>query len=195
VKIQVEFNPAQASAYRLIGYENRVLAKEDFNDDKKDAGEIGAGHSVTALYEVVPAGGAMPGATTGVDELKYAPKAASAPVVEKSEVRGQRSEVSPEMLTLKLRYKKPDGDVSTKLEFPLTDRGETWEKSSKDFRWAAAVASFGMLLRDSPHKGRTTWDSTLELAHEGKGEDATGYRTECVALIEKARVVASAAPQ
>ncbi len=181
VKIQVEFNPAQAAAYRLIGYENRVMAKEDFNDDKKDAGEIGAGHTVTALYEIVPAGAFAPGVTQPVDELKYS--------AEKSEIRNQKSEMSPELLTLKLRYKQPDGDVSAKLEFPLTDRGETWEKSSRDFRWAAAVASFGMLLRDSPHKGRTTWDSALELAHEGKAEDGTGYRAECIALLEKARAV------
>jgi len=193
VKIQVEFNPAQASAYRLIGYENRLLAKEDFNDDQKDAGEIGAGHSVTALYEIVPAGGAVPG-TPRVDELKYVPKTASASAPDKSSIPNPQSPISnpsasPELLTLKLRYKKPDGDVSAKLEFPLTDRGETWEKSSRDFRWAAAVASFGMLLRDSPHKGGVTWDSTLELAHEGKGEDRTGYRAEGLDLIEKARTL------
>jgi Ca-activated chloride channel family protein len=190
VKIQVEFNPAQASAYRLIGYENRVLAKEDFNDDKKDAGEIGAGHSVTALYEVVPVGKAVPSVPPAVDELKYTAKPASAPASEKSEIRNPQSATSPELLTLKLRYKQPDGDVSTKLEFPLTDRGETWEKSSPDFRWAAAVASFGMMLRESPHKGTATWDSTLELAHEGRGDDRSGYRAECVALIERARTIA-----
>jgi secreted protein with Ig-like and vWFA domain len=274
VKIQVEFNPAQAAAYRLIGYENRVLAKEDFNDDRKDAGEIGAGHNVTALYEVVPAGGAVPGASPAADELKYSAKPvadptqesgsspgewfvtaytftqqaeqaeavgdtaqalarnreakaildkiakqnpdwkpeivafrvkrtaesiarlekllpSSAPAADQSAIHNPQSATpSPELLTLKLRYKKPDGDVSTKLEFPLTDRGETWEKSSSDFRWAAAVASFGMLLRDSPHKGAATWDSTLELAHEGRGDDRAGYRAECLALIEKARTIA-----
>ncbi len=194
VKMQVEFNPAQAAAFRLIGCENRLLAKEDFNDDKKDAGEIGAGHSVTALYEVVPAGGVVPGVPPPVDELKYSSKPASAPGAEKAEIFNPQAPISnspssPELLTLKLRYKMPDGDVSTKLEFPLTDRGETWEKSSPDFRWAAAVASFGMLLRDSPHNGRAKWDSTLELAHEGRGEDRAGYRAECIALIEKARTL------
>lgn len=191
VKIQVEFNPAQAAAYRLIGYENRLLAKEDFNDDKKDAGEIGAGHTVTALYEVVPAGKTVPG-TPAVDALKYQRE-------EKSEVgRNERSEAGPatrksevaELLTLKLRYKQPDGDTSKLLEFPLTDRGETWEKSSRDFRFAAAVAGFGMLLRESPHKGSATWSSVRELAMEGRGDDRSGYRGEFLTLIDKAKVLA-----
>ena len=160
VKIQVEFNPAQVAAYRLIGYENRMLAKEDFNDDKKDAGEIGAGHTVTALYEVVPAGKELP-APAQVDALKYQSRS---PQSEESEIRNPKSGISPELLTLKLRYKAPDGDTSKLLEFPLTDTGTTWEKSSRDFRFAAAVAGFGMLLRDSPHKGGATWDSIRELA-------------------------------
>ena len=193
VKIQVEFNPAQVSGYRLIGYEKRLLAKEDFNDDKKDAGEIGAGHTVTALYEVVPAGKELPKTAT-VDPLKYQGTAA-----EKSEVRtegraaaaadgaNQKSEISPELLTLKLRYKAPDGDTSKLLEFPLTDTGATWEKSSGDFRFAAAVAGYGMLLRDSSHKGNATWNSVRELAVEGKGSDAAGYRAEFISLLEKAQ--------
>ncbi len=189
VKIQVEFNPAQASAYRLIGYENRLLAKEDFNDDKKDAGEIGAGHMVTALYEVVPVGGAMPAVLPLVDALKYTAESAANPAAKPEAIVGGKLSGSAEMLTLKLRYKKPDGDISQKLEFPLTDRGETWEKSAQDFRWAAAVASFGMLLRDSPHKGGTTWDATLEMAREGKGDDSTGYRVECLALMERAKSI------
>ncbi|MGV3531172.1 MAG: vWA domain-containing protein, partial [Chthoniobacteraceae bacterium] len=186
VKIQVEFNPAQVSAYRLIGYENRLLAKEDFNDDKKDAGEIGAGHTVTALYQIVPAGVAIE--SPGVDPLKYQPKpeAAPAPAVP---VEG----ASKEMLTLKLRFKQPDDDTSTLREFPLTDAGLTWERSSRDFRFAAAVASFGMLLRDSPHKGSSNWDSTMELAVEGKGEDAGGYRQEFIGLLEKAKSLQPAA--
>ena len=181
VKIQVEFNPAQVSGYRLIGYEKRLLAKEDFNDDQKDAGEIGAGHTVTALYEVVPATGEVPVAAK-VDALKY-----QAPAAEKPETKNQKPETSTELLTLKLRYKAPEGDVSKLLEFPLTDAGATWEKSSRDFRFAAAVAGYGMLLRDSPHKGAATWDSVRELAVEGKGEDATGYRAEFISLLEKAR--------
>ena len=181
VKIQVEFNPAHVAAYRLIGYEKRLLAKEDFNDDKKDAGEIGAGHTVTALYEAVPAGGDVP-PPGKVDALKY-----QTPAPEKSEIRNQKSEISPEMLTLKLRYKAPDGDTGKLLEFPLTDSGAAWEKSSRDFRFAAAVAGYGMLLRDSPHKGSATWDSIRELAVEGKGGDAAGYRAEFISLLEKAR--------
>jgi Ca-activated chloride channel family protein len=184
VKVQVEFNPAQVAAYRLLGYENRLLAKEDFNDDTKDAGEIGAGHTVTALYEVVPAGKAVPDASAGVDELKY-----QGPVVEKLEARNPKPDHSPELLTVKVRYKQPDGDVSRKLEFPLTDNGATWEKSSRDFRWAASVASFGLLLRDSPHKGGANWNMTLELANEGKGDDRDGYRAEFAGLVEKARAL------
>jgi Ca-activated chloride channel family protein len=180
VKIQVEFNPAQVTAYRLIGYENRLLAKEDFNDDTKDAGEIGAGHSVTALYEVVPSG--QPAPNRAVDPLKYqtAPLAAAQPAP---------NALSREMLTLKLRHKLPDGDKSQLLEIPLVDEGGAREKTSRDFRFAAAVASFGMLLRDSPHKGAANWDATMELAVEGKGDDASGYRGEFISLISKAKAL------
>ena len=183
VKIQVEFNPAQVSGYRLIGYEKRLLAKEDFNDDTKDAGEIGAGHTVTALYEVVPAGAKLPGGPA-VDGLKYQTVES-----QKSAIRNPQSAISPELLTLKLRYKAPDGDTSKLLEFPLTDRGETWEKSSRDFRFAAAVAGYGMLLRESPHKGTATWDSVRELAMEGRGEDRSGYRAEFLTMIDKAKAL------
>ncbi len=181
VKIQVEFNPAQVSGYRLIGYEKRLLAKEDFHDDQKDAGEIGAGHTVTALYEIVPAGKDVP-ASAKVDALKY-----QTPAAENPETRNQKPETSPELMTLKLRYKAPDGDASKLLEFPLTDTGATWEKSTRDFRFAAAVAGYGMLLRDSPHKGDATWSAIHELAVEGKGEDTTGYRAEFISLLEKAK--------
>ncbi|HEX8296748.1 MAG TPA: von Willebrand factor type A domain-containing protein [Chthoniobacteraceae bacterium] len=201
VKIQVEFNPSQAAAYRLIGYENRMLRKEDFNDDTKDAGEIGAGHTVTALYEVVPAGKEVPG-VPGVDELKYqrlAKSSAESPaIVDAAKTEGQsaiaapaqpaeKTKASSELLTVKLRYKAPDSDTSKLLEFPLTDEGKSYERSSKDFRFASAVASFGMLLRDSPHKGSANWSSTLELAAEGKGEDRHGYRAEFVGLVERAK--------
>jgi Ca-activated chloride channel family protein len=181
VKIQVEFNPAQVTAYRLIGYENRLLAKEDFNDDTKDAGEIGAGHSVTALYEVVPAGQQPP--NRAVDPLKYqnpAPAPAQIAAV---------NPLSREMLTLKLRHKLPDGDKSQLLELPLVDEGAAREKTSRDFRFAAAVASFGMLLRESPYKGSANWDTTMELAVEGKGEDSSGYRGEFISLIGKAKAL------
>src|SRR5205814_6202602 len=118
VKIQIEFNPRTVESYRLIGYENRLLAKEDFNDDTKDAGEIGAGHTVTALYEVVPAGGDAPQVRPKVDELKYQKPAASTPP----------PATSPELLTVKLRYKEPDGATSKLLEFPVTDAGAPYAK-------------------------------------------------------------------
>jgi Ca-activated chloride channel family protein len=178
VKIQVEFNPAQVKAYRLIGYENRMLAKEDFNDDTKDAGEIGAGHTVTALYELVPAGGAI--ATPGVDPLKYQ----RTPVLADKATDG-------ELLTLKMRYKQPDGDVSKLLEFPVTDAGKPYAEASPDFKFASAVAGFGMLLRDSPYKGNLSFDAVLELAQEGKGADRNGFRNEFVDLVKTAKILSA----
>ena len=174
VKIQVEFNPATVKAYRLIGYENRVLAHQDFNDDKKDAGEIGAGHTVTALYEIVPAGGTL--GVPGVDPLKYqeAPKP-------------RREANRSELLTLKLRYKQPDGDRSTLLEETLADRDVAFEEASTDFRFAASVASFGMLLRDSPFKGDANFGATLTWAKASLGPDKDSLRAEFVTLVEKAR--------
>ena len=178
VKLQLEFNPAQVGTYRLIGYENRVLAAADFNDDRKDAGEIGAGHTVTALYELVP-----PGADKAtVDALKYQPTEKAKSAVP--------ADLKKELLTVKLRYKEPTGDTSKLLEFPLADNGNKWEQSSPDFRWAASVASFGMILRDSPHRAGASWDLVSELAAEAKGEDRKGYRAEFLQLIEKAKVVA-----
>jgi Ca-activated chloride channel family protein len=176
VKIQVEFNPAEVAAYRLIGYANRLLAKEDFNDDTKDAGEIGAGHSVTALYEIVPAGQEAP--TPGVDPLKY----------QKPKALTDASD-SGEDLTVKLRYKAPDGEKSKLLEFPVKDNGAGLDKASTDFRFAAAAASFGMVLRDSPHKGDATLKSVRRLAKKGKGADPHGYRKEFLALVEKTREI------
>lgn len=295
VKLQVEFNPARVGAYRLIGYEKRLLAKEDFNNDKKDAGEIGAGHTVTALYEVVPAGKETPPIAT-VDKLKYAALAPQpnpeparsaenggpnqinivttsdgrvAVTQDKTEAdgsithtlarsdRAQRvaetgdvllygmpdvtqglnrcvattpqtwmklarsgkveahgphrtlvidgapggsklaqtssdpmglpASVRNEMLTLKLRYKAPDGDKSTLLEYPLVDPGTSWEESSRDFRFAAAVAGYGMLLQDSSHRGQATWESVAAWAHEGLGEDKSGYREEFLNLVKRAK--------
>jgi Ca-activated chloride channel family protein len=184
VKTQVEFNPAKVSAYRLIGYENRLLAKEDFNDDKKDAGEIGAGHTVTALYEVVPVGaeearGAGAAPRPAVDALKYQKPAAPA----------LKPTGSGELLTVKLRYKEPDGAESKLLEFPVTDGGATAGRASADFKFAAAVAAFGMILRDSPHKGGATFGTVLELAHEGLGRDDAGYRAEFLAMVQKAKAL------
>lgn len=174
VKIQVEFNPAHAAAYRLIGYENRLLRKEDFNDDTKDAGEIGAGHTVTALYEIVPPGKEVK--LPGVDSLKYQSSPAAAP-----------ADASSELLTVKLRYKLPEGETSQLIEVPVTDGGRRCAQASADFKFASAVAGFGMILRGSEHRGTATLDAVQELAEEGKGRDANGYRAEFLQLIRQAK--------
>jgi Ca-activated chloride channel family protein len=171
VKIQVEFNPARVASYRLVGYEKRMLRKEDFNNDKVDAGEIGAGHTVTALYEVVPAGLAS---NSAVDSLKYS--AAPSP-----------SSSSNEMLTVKLRYKAPDGDKSELVERALVDNEANFANAAPDLKFAAAVAEFGMLLRDSEHKGNGTLAAVLEWAQEGKGNDPNGYRAGFIELVRKAQ--------
>ena len=178
VKVQVEFNPARVASYRLIGYEKRMLRKEDFNNDKVDAGEIGAGHTVTALYEVVPVGvSANPTANVPpVDPLKYSkPEKATSS--------------SDEMLTVKLRYKKPDEDKSQLIERPVLDSNAAFASTSPDFKFAAAVAEFGMLLRDSEHKGNGTFGTVLEWAQEGKGSDANGYRAGFIELVRKAQAL------
>ncbi len=179
VKIQVEFNPARVASYRLIGYEKRLLRKEDFNNDKIDAGEIGAGHTVTALYEVVPVG-AEPNPAVSVppvDPLKY--QAA------RSDSLGKTG--SPELMTVKLRYKKPDGDKSELIERALTDAGAGFAQANPDLKFAAAVAEFGMILRDSAYKGGGTLGAVLEWAREGKGADANGYRAGFIDLVRKAQ--------
>ena len=173
VKIQVEFNPAKVAAYRLIGYENRILNKEDFNDDKKDAGEIGAGHTVTALYEVVPAGQKID--TPKVDDLKYQAPAG-----------GTDAAAGNELLTVKLRYKQPDGKKSTLMEVAVEDAGESISDAPRDLQFAAAVASFGMILRDSKHKGSYTLGAVAELAGAAVGKDRGGYRAEFVELVKTA---------
>jgi len=174
VKLQIEFNPAQVGEYRLVGYENRALAAEDFNNDAKDAGDIGAGHSVTALYEIVPADEFK----TAVDQLKYQGQPAKA-AADKA--------ASDELFTLKLRYKQPDGEASQKIEIPCKDRKDASAHPSRDFDWAAGVATFGLLLRDSKHKASATFDLALELAQGGKGDDKHGYRAECIELMRKAK--------
>jgi Ca-activated chloride channel family protein len=181
VKIQVEFNPARVASYRLIGYEKRMLRKEDFNNDKVDAGEIGAGHTVTALYEVVPVGvsGNPAASVPPVDTLKYSANERST---------NERS-TSSEMLTVKLRYKKPDGDKSDLVERAVTDDSGDFAKASPDFKFAAAVAEFGMILRDSEHKGNGTFGAVLEWANEGKGADANGYRAGFIELVRKAQAL------
>jgi Ca-activated chloride channel homolog len=173
VKLQVEFNPAKVAGYRLIGYENRLLRHQDFNDDKKDAGDMGAGHTVTALYELVPAGVEVPGAK--VDALKYqtatSPNAAAA---------------GAELMTIKVRYKAPDGNTSKLLSRAVTGQATELAKTSHDFRWAAAISAFGMLLRDSPYRGNLTWKEIRALAEGAKGKDSEGYRTQALELIRMA---------
>ena len=186
VKIQIEFNPAQVAAYRLIGYENRLLETQDFNDDKKDAGEIGAGHTVTAIYEVVPAGVKVE--TPKVDALKYQQHAEKAP--QPRNRAASVADASDELLTLKLRYKQPDGDTSTKLEFPIIDNGQSFAEATDDFKFASAVVSFGMLLRHSEHGGNSSYASVLEIAEEGSGKDVHGYRAEFLQLVRQAKVLA-----
>lgn len=173
VKIQIEFNPATVEAHRLVGYENRKLEHQDFNNDKKDAGEIGAGHVVTVLYEIVPKGIKVD--IPGVDPLKYQK---TAPVVKKD---------SKELLTLKIRYKDPEADTSKLQEFAVTDTGIEFEEASKGFQFAAAVASFGMLLRESEHKGDITYEDVIKMGKLGKGADEKGYRGEFIRLVDIAK--------
>lgn len=187
VKIQVEFNPARVASYRLIGYEKRMLRKEDFNNDKVDAGEIGAGHTVTALYEIVPAGtgAADPSASIPpVDPLKYQAQI-SVPVT----TLQANSASAQEMVTVKLRYKKPDGDRSELTERSFVDNGSKFENAAPDLKFAAAVAEFGMILRDSQYKGQGTIGAVIEWAHEGKGRDAAGYRAGFIELARKTRAL------
>ena len=182
VKIQVEFNPAQVAAYRLLGYENRILAAKDFKDDTKDAGEIGAGHGVTALYEIVPTAAA--GTSPVVDEpLKYQPKET---VASKPAEAAEPGPVSSELLTLKLRYKEPTGDESTQRVFPLEDTGTTFENASTNLRFAAAVAEFGMLLRESAHRGEATLAHVTATAAGALGTDPGGLRAEFLDLVREA---------
>jgi len=177
VKIQVEFNPAEVEAYRLIGYENRMLAKEDFRDDRKDAGEIGAGHTVTALYELVPAGERVE--TPKVDPLKYQTR----PGLSQAAASGA-------ICTVKLRYKQPGAAKSTLMTHEVLDTGGRFEKVPRDFRFATAVAAFGMILRDSRYKGAYTLDAVIEQAKSSLGEDPFGYRAEFVRIAETARRLA-----
>ena len=178
VKIQVEFNPKQVAAYRLIGYENRLLRDQDFNDDRKDAGEIGAGHTVTALYEIVPYGQKYE--NPGVDPLKY-------------QQPTQPSEManSNEMMTVKLRYKEPNEDQSKLISVSLADSKTKLDSASADFKFSSAVAAFGMLLRDSKYKADASYNKVLELARNSIGADPQGYRSEFVQLVETARLLSS----
>ncbi|HZN33012.1 MAG TPA: YfbK domain-containing protein, partial [Pirellulaceae bacterium] len=187
VKIQVEFNPAEVAAYRLIGYENRRLADRDFNDDTKDAGDIGAGHSVTALYQVVPVGVESELGRPGVDPLKYQETAASGRREPPDGVPLTEAAKSGEMLTLKLRYQPPAGGTSTLLTFPVKDSGQRFGSASPDFQFAAAVASFGQLLRNSKYKGDVSFAAVLETASAAKGQDKHGLRAEFLELVKAAQ--------
>ncbi|HET6882779.1 MAG TPA: von Willebrand factor type A domain-containing protein [Pirellulales bacterium] len=175
VKLQIEFNPAQAAEYRLIGYENRALPPQDFSDDRKDAGEIGAGHTVTALYEIVPAAQA---AATGVEPLKYQRSEQLTPAAN-----------SHEVATIKLRYKSPEADESRLIERVVTDHRPQQPTASADFSFAAAVAEFGLLLRESPYRGAASYKAVLELAEQGLPNDSNGYRSEFIGLVRQAQEI------
>lgn len=174
VKLQVEFNPAKVQSYRLVGYETRILNNEDFNDDAKDAGEMGAGHTVTALYEIIPTGisGNIPGS---IDPLKYQTE---------TNINTQTGN-SSELLTVKLRYKTPEEEKSKKIEKSVTDTDK--DNVSPDFRFASAVAMFAQLLRNSDYKGEASYDQVIETAQRGLSFDPEGYRAEFVRLVQSVK--------
>ncbi len=174
VKIQVEFNPQRVQSYRLIGYENRLLRAEDFDDDSKDAGEIGAGHTVTALYEVVPSGAGSKAGRTPV-ALRYQQERPLSAAADSSE-----------LMSVRLRHQRPGGSKSELVEGAITDRGESLGETTDDFRFSAAVAAFGMLLRSSKHAGSANWSLVAELARGARGRDPHGYRGELLEMVAKA---------
>ena len=174
VKIQIEFNPVKVSQYRLIGYENRLLKKEDFDNDKKDGGELGAGHTVTALYEIVPI----------KENRNYE---------DREDLKYQLSKItyaaksSDELLTLKLRYKLPDKDTSELITSVVKSEDNSLEATSENFNFSAAVAGFAMLLRDSKFKGKAEFNMIENLAEENLGTDEYGYRDEFISLVKRAK--------
>jgi Ca-activated chloride channel family protein len=182
VKLQLEFNPTKVAAYRLIGYENRMLNKEDFNNDLKDAGDMGAGHTITALYEIIPAG-VHNKFTNSVDPLKYQK-------IEKT----ANNFISNDMLTVKFRYKEATGSVSKMSQAVVNDNAINMLNTSDDFRFAAAVAQFGMLLRDSEFKQGSSFDNVIKMARAAKGTDYEGYRAEFVKLAESAKLLSKSEP-
>ena len=179
VKLQIEFNPAKVQGYRLIGYENRLLNKEDFNDDKKDAGELGSGHTVTALYEVIPFG-VKDSFLKKVDDLKY----------QKNKTALNKASDNGEIMNIKLRYKQPDGDVSKLIAHPVFDTQLSLTATSNNFRFAASVAEFGMLLRNSEYKSTSNFNNVITLAKNSTGSDEEGYRTEFIKLVTNAQSIA-----
>jgi Ca-activated chloride channel family protein len=205
VKLQVEFNPVEVGAYRLLGYENRVLASEDFNDDAVDAGEVGAGHTLTVLYEIVPPGMPLPSGEAGEAALaESAPEGVADDVAGETGVASDagaagvdplryqepmaRTEVadSGELLSVKIRWKAPQENRSTLLTVSAFDYGLTFEEASADLRFAAAVAGFGMVLRDSAHRGEADLPSILRIARAATGADPSGLRAGFVSLAERA---------
>jgi len=183
VKLQVEFNPAIVQGYRLIGYENRMLAKEDFNDDKKDAGELGSGHTVTALYEIIPVGVKSDFLAT-VDPLKY----------QKGKDQPSTTSSGNEMFTVKFRYKAPDGNTSRLLEKAVKNETLALNRTSDNFRFAASVAEMGLLLRQSEFKGDASFDQVISLARGARGADEEGYRSEFIRLVDNAKLLAKEKP-
>lgn len=178
VKLQVEFNPEKVQAYRLIGYENRLLEDRDFNDDKKDAGEMGSGHTVTALYEVIPTG-IKSSFAGGVDDLKY-----------QENKKPKTASNTKEILTVKLRYKEPDGNTSKLIQEAVIDRSAAFESTSNNFRFAASVAEFGMLLRQSDFKQQASFAHVIQTASRAMGTDREGYRSEFIKLAKSAKLMA-----
>lgn len=178
VKIQIEFNPTKVAGYRLIGYENRVLNDEDFNDDKKDAGELGAGHTVTALYEIIPAGVESP-FLKSIDDLEF----------QKKELEKGASK-SSDIVVVKLRYKDPDKDESKLIKQRVKDNAISWNEAGENLQWSSTVASFGMILRDSEFKGSSSYEDVLRWAKNAKGADPNGYRSEFIRLVESCSLMA-----
>jgi len=175
VKVQIEFNPSVVQAYRLVGYENRLLNNEDFKDDKKDASEMGAGHTVTVIYEIIPVG-VKSEFVKEIDSLKY----------QKNEIKkGDTKEVA----TIKTRYKKPDGNIGIDFNIPVENKLSALEKTSDNYRFAASVAMFGMLLKNSEYKGTANYDKVTELSDKSKGKDSEGYKSEFVRLVKIAKAL------
>jgi Ca-activated chloride channel family protein len=175
VKLQIEFNPTKVKGYRLVGYENRLLNNEDFNDDKKDAGELGSGHTVTAIYEIIPAGSNE--LIASIDNLKY------------QETKHQKENESNEVMTIKFRYKEPKESTSQLITHIVLDKKTQFEETSENCRFSSAVAEFGMLLRDSKFKGNSNFKTIIALAKESKGKDDEGYRAEFIRLVEMAELL------
>ena len=177
VKLQIEFNPSQVVSYRLIGYENRLLNKEDFNDDKKDAGELGAGHTVTAMYEIIPSG-VKSEFVQSVDLLKY-----------QDAKKAKKGKYGDEILTVKLRYKKPTGKKSKLISKVVSNEALDFDNTSDNYRWAATVAGFGMMLRDSEYRQEANYSNLISMGQSSLGKDTEGYRTEMIRMMKNTQAI------